>query len=81
MARKSDNSLMRHRSDELYFQLTEDGVLSKSGQNALLHVEEAPRLEQEPALTLILLTVELIVSVKAKKLRTVILRGAQVLKQ
>ena len=51
----------------------------ETGQNALLIVEKAPRPEQEPALTLPQLTVVLIVSVKAKKIRTAIFRHAQVI--
>ena len=45
----------------------EDGVISETGQNALLYVEEESRREAEPVIILLHLTVVLIVK---EKLRT-----------
>ena len=55
-----------------------DGVSLESGTSALQYVEEEPRLEPEPALVLLLLTVELIVQVLGAKNRAVTLTLAQV---
>ena len=60
-------------------QLMVDGVSLDTGHThgALLHVEEEPRLEPEPAQILLLLTEELPARVKALKLRIVIHKTVQ----
>ena len=56
----------------VFYQLTVDGLILRIGQNVLLLVEEEPKQEPEPALTLLLLSMELIASGKERKLKTAI---------
>ena len=59
-------------------QLMVDGVSLESGMSALQYVEEELRLAPEPALVLLLLTVELIVQVLGANNRAVTLTIVQV---
>ena len=53
------------------FQSTAAGLIGLTGVSALLHVDKEPRLEQEPAQILPLLTVELTVRDQALRLKIV----------
>ena len=63
---------------KFHFQLTADTVNLDHGQHVLLNVEEEPRLDLEPAQTLLLQTEELIALGQAVKLENATPKDVQV---